>query len=128
GAREVARAAGARRPALAVDPAREVRGTRHVGRQREDVIAHGEAAEVAENPSEGFLARRWRRIALLQAIGYLRLRAVEGGCGEGCGAARDQARLCARLRKCLPLLPRLHPQRLAESVELRRAEQRAVIH
>ena len=49
--------------ALAVDPAREVRGHRHVGGERDDAVADGQAAEPAERAAEGLLARALRRIA-----------------------------------------------------------------
>ena len=52
--------------ALAIDPRREVRGHRHVGGERDDAIADGQAAELGQRAAEGLLARALRRIRLVE--------------------------------------------------------------
>ncbi len=114
--------------AFAIDPARQMRGHRHVGRQGDDMIAHGHSPELAEDASEGFLGGRLGRIALVELVRDLGLGTMEGRRLERRGPAADQSRLRARRGKDVPLVSRRHAERLAKGFQLRRAEQRTVIH
>src|SRR5512132_3758839 len=92
------------------------------------MIAHGYSPKLAENAPEGFLGRRLRRIALVEPIRDLGLGAMEGRRLEGRGPTTDQSRLRALRGERVPFVSRRHAERLTEGFQLRRAEQRAVIH
>ena len=114
--------------AFAIDPARQMRGHRHVGRQGDDMIAHGHSPELAEDASESLLGRRLGRIALVEPVRDLGLGAMKRRRLERCGPTGDQSRLRARRGKHVPLVARGHAERLAEGLQLRGAEQRPMIH
>ena len=80
--------------ALAIDPRREVRGHRHVGGERDDAIADGQAAELGQRAAKGLLARALRRIRLVEVIGDIGGRGGRGGRRED-GRPRDQRRFGA---------------------------------
>ena len=114
--------------ARAGDPRAEMGGHRHIGREGDDVRAHGQSREPGQGAAERLLARGRLRVALLERLGQLWCLHATSRRPEGRGARTDPFALGARIREALPLRARLDPERVAKRLHLGRRQERAVIH